>query len=65
MYVGLRGLQESFNLAPLSPLFLSLSSSHRLSPRAQYNESRIDSVSRCPAVEMIGFGTEAQAGRGS
>lgn len=61
MYAGLR---ESFNLAPLtfSP---SLSSSHSLPPQAQYNESRIDSASRCPAGEMIGFGSEARAGRGS
>ncbi|KAM7375269.1 hypothetical protein PAMA_014389 [Pampus argenteus] len=36
-----------------------------LSPRAQYNDSRIDSASRCPAGEMIGFGTGAQTERGS
>lgn len=60
MYVRLR---ESFNLALLSfPLSFSLC---LLSPQAQYNESRIDSASSCPAGEIFGFCTEARSGLGS
>lgn len=44
--------------SPALPFSRALSSSRRLSPRAQCNESRIDSASRCPAGEMIGSGTE-------
>lgn len=51
--------------SPLLSLSLPLSSFQSLSPQAQYNESRIDSASRCPADEMIGFGIEARAGLGS
>ena len=45
-------------LSSALPFSRALSSSRRLSPRAQCNESRIDSASRCPAGEMIGSGTE-------
>lgn len=51
--------------SPLLSLSLPLSSFQSLSPQAQYNESRIDSASSCPAHEMIGPGVEARAGRGS